>query len=291
LILILLQSCNKEDKRADEEIVKLQQYLEQMGYTDLEPTNSGLYFVVLQPAEGVSPVRSDYININFTGRLVDGTIFDTSDRALAVANNIERDNKIYGPHKFLLETMSIMGFREGLMMMKEGEIARIIIPSHLAFGRNQIGLISPYSTLIYDVELIDVINDPIEHEKKLIETYLQENGIETEPENSGLYYIESQAGSGNQPALDSKVALHYQGALIDGRVFDRSETGIAWTLDLNFASNYIPGFIEGIRKMRIGTKARFIIPSDIGFGPTGSSEGMIPPYSTLVFDVEVVNIY
>ncbi len=291
LFLLLLASCNKEDERVEEEKIKLQQYLEQMGYTDLEPTGSGLYYVVLQPSEGESPVRSDYVNINFTGRLVDGTVFDTSDRTLAAANNIVREDKLYGPYKFLLETMSIAGLREGLMMMKEGEIARIIIPSHLAFGQSSVGIISPYSTLIYDVELLDVIKDPLEHEEKLLEAYLLENGIDVEAETSGLYYIETEEGTGNLPGPENKVALYYQGSLIDGRMFDRSETGKTWTLDLNFSANYIPGFVEGVKKMRIGTKARLIIPSEIGFGPSGSAEGIVPPYSTLIFDVEVANIF
>jgi FKBP-type peptidyl-prolyl cis-trans isomerase len=287
-MLILSPSCNKEDERMEQENIKLLEYLEQMGYTSVEPTSSGLYFVVLEASEGISPVRTDYVNINFTGRLVDGTIFDTSDRSLAIANNIERD-KLYGPFKFLLETMTIAGFREGLLMMKEGEIARIIIPSNLAFGQSSVGIIPPYSTLIYDVELLDVIKDPAEHEQKLLEAYLHEHGIDIEPEASGLYYIENQAGTGSLPTTENKVVLHFQGSLVDGRVFDKSEPGKAITLDLATAS-YVPGFIEGIKKMRSGSKARFIVPSKIGFGPTGSAEGIIPPYTTLVFEVEVLYI-
>jgi FKBP-type peptidyl-prolyl cis-trans isomerase FkpA len=289
LFLILSTSCNKEDERIEQEKVKLLQYLEQMGYSNVEPTASGLYYVLVQQSEGISPEKTDFVNINFTGRLVDGTIFDTSDRSLAIANNIERD-KLYGPFKFLLETMTIAGLREGLLMMREGEIARIIIPSNLAFGQSRVGSIPPYSTLIYDVELLDVIKDPAEHEQKLLDAYLLEHGIEVEPEASGLYYIESQAGTGSLPVSESKIVLHFQGTLVDGRVFDRSEPGKAITLDLASTSYVVPGFVEGIKKMRSGSKARFIVPSKIGFGASGSAEGIIPPYTTLIFDVEVLYI-
>jgi FKBP-type peptidyl-prolyl cis-trans isomerase FkpA len=288
-LLLLSPSCNKEDDGVEQENIKLLEYLEQMGYTAVEPTSSGLYFVSLRASEGTSPVRTDYVNINFTGRLIDGTVFETSDRALAIANNIEREDKLYGPFKFLLETMTLAGLREGLLMMKEGEIARLIMPSHLAFGQSRVGIIPSYSTLVYDVELLEVIKDPVEHEQRLLEAYLQEHGIEIEPEVSGLYYIENEAGSGSLPTTENKVVLHFQGSLIDGRVFDKSEPGKAITLDLSIQT-YVPGFMEGIKKMRSGSKARFIIPSKIGFGPSGSAEGIIPPYSTLIFDVEVLYI-
>ena len=287
---ILMVACNKEDDRIEEEQIKLREYLEQMGYSETEPTSSGLYYVVLQESEGPSPVRSDFVTINFTGRLIDGTVFDTSDREYAIANGVERDDKLYGPYKFLMENMTIAGMREGMTMMNEGEISRIIIPSNLAFGSSSVGIIPPFSTLIYDVELLEVINDPVEHEQTLLEAFLEENEVEVEPETSGLYYIEEEEGVGNLPQNNEVVTLHYKASLIDGRVFDQSESGNPLDINLVHSANYIPGFIEGIKKMRKDGKARLIIPSEIGYGSLGSYEGIVPPYSTLIFDVEIVNI-
>lgn len=291
---IIIQSCNKEDDRIEEEKVKLQEYLEANNYSGIEPTSSGLYYVVLTESDGASPQISDYVKIKFTGSLVDGTVFETSDSTLAVSEGIVREDKLYGPAKFSLENIGIPGLREGLMLMNEGGESKIIIPSNLAFGGTDYGIIPPYSTLIYDVELLDVISDPEEHEQQLLNSYIEENeytGIE--PTSSGLYYIEQEAGTGDLPGDNDIVRVHYVGSLIDGRIFDqsKSESESGSPLVINMSStNVIPGFIEGVSKMRENGKARIIVPWNLGYGPNGSSDGIIPPYSTLVFDLEIVDI-
>ena len=293
VILLLLgifvfSACEKEDKRIKEEQKKLQQYLEEKGYSGIEPTSSGLYYVVLKEGEGSGPERSDFVNIEFVASLVDGTVFETSDYELAVSWGIDREDKLYGPAKFRLENLGIQGLREGIMIMKEGSISRIIIPSNLAFGSVDYGIIPPYSTLIYDVELLDVISDPVEHEQNLLNQYLEDNGITVSPE-SGLYYIERDAGTGDLPDGDATVTLHYKGYLLDGRLFGESTSSNPFILSMS-DTNIIPGFIEGVKKMRKDGKATFIIPWDSGYGADGSSEGIIPPYSTLVFEVEIISI-
>ena len=287
--MILFNTCKKEDRRIEEEQEKLQQYLEQKGYTDIEPTSSGLYYVVLEEGEGTSPARSDFINIEYVASLVDGTVFETSNYELAVSSGISREDKLYGPAKFLLDNLGIQGLREGIMLMKEGGISSIIIPSNLAFGSIDYGIIPPYSSLIYNVDLLDVISDPIEHEQDLLNQYLEDNDIIVSPTESGLYYIETETGTGDLPGINASVTLHYKGYLLDGRLFSGTTNGNPFILSMS-ATNIIPGFLEGVEKMRKEGKARLIIPWDIGYGADGSSEGMIPPYSTLVFEVEIISI-
>ena len=294
IILLLLGifvfiACEKDDKRIEEEQEKLQQYLEEKGYSGIEPTSNGLYYVVLEEGEGAGPERSDFINIEFVASLVDGTVFETSNYTLAVSRGINREDKLYGPAKFRLENLGIQGLREGIMLMKEGGISRIIIPSNLAFGSTDYGIIPPYSTLIYDVELLDVISDPVEHEQNLLNQYIEDNDITVSPTESGLYYIDTETGTGDLPDGNASVTLHYKGYLLDGRLFDESTSGNPLVLSMS-ATNIIPGFIEGVKKMRKDGKARFIIPWDIGYGADGSAEGLIPPYSTLVFEVEIITI-
>lgn len=287
---IIMQSCDKEDDRIEEEKVKLQEYLEENNYSDIEPTSSGLYYIVVTESDGDSPQSSDFVNIRFTGSLVDGTVFETSDRDLAEREGIVREDKLYGPAKFSLENIGIAGLREGLMLMNEGGESKIIIPSNLAFGGTDYGIIPPYSTLIYDVELLDVISDPAEHEQQLLNAYIEENELTgIEPTSSGLYYIEQEAGTGDLPGEDDIVSVHYVGRLLDGRVFDQSESDNPLVVDMS-STNVIPGFIEGLSKMRENGKAMIIVPWDLGYGSDGSSEGIIPPYSTLVFDLEVIDI-
>jgi FKBP-type peptidyl-prolyl cis-trans isomerase len=103
---------------------------------------------------------------------------------------------------------------------------------------------------------------------------------------SGLQYEVLTAGKGAKPTIDSKVEVHYHGTLIDGTVFDssveRKET-ISFPL-----SGVIQGWQEGVQLMSKGAKYRFYIPHELGYG--GRPSGKIPPFSTLIFDVELFNI-
>ncbi|WP_298816237.1 FKBP-type peptidyl-prolyl cis-trans isomerase [Chloroflexus sp.] len=106
---------------------------------------------------------------------------------------------------------------------------------------------------------------------------------------SGLQYIEVQAGHGAQPQPGAVVAVHYRGMLADGSVFDSSyERGepIRFPLGVGMV---IPGWDEGIGLMRVGGKARLIIPPHLGYGVMGYPP-VIPPNATLTFDVELVEI-
>ncbi len=118
--------------------------------------------------------------------------------------------------------------------------------------------------------------------------YLIDNNITTEPQASGLYYIETLEGTGNAPTNGQQVAVHYTGKLLDGSVFDSSIGKLPFTFPLGYGY-VIAGWDEGIALMKKGGKATLIIPSSLGYGSSGSGS-TIPPYSNLVFDVELVDI-
>lgn len=125
-------------------------------------------------------------------------------------------------------------------------------------------------------------------EEEALQQYLIDNNITTEPQASGLYYIETLAGTGNAPLNGQQVAVHYTGKLLDGSVFDSSIGKLPFTFPLGYGY-VIAGWDEGIALMKKGGKATLIIPSSLGYGSSGSGS-TIPPYSTLVFDVELVEI-
>ena len=129
--------------------------------------------------------------------------------------------------------------------------------------------------------------DQAEEEMKLLNQYLADNQITAEPEASGLYYIETEAGTGLQPQQGDTVDVHYTGKLIDGTVFDTSVGGSPFSFALG-TGFVIPGWDEGIAYMKEGGKATLIIPSNLGYRSTGTSS--IPPYSTLIFDVELIDV-
>lgn len=103
---------------------------------------------------------------------------------------------------------------------------------------------------------------------------------------SGLQYEVLTMGKGPQPQATDKVKVHYHGTLIDGTVFDSSvERGEPAEFGLN---QVIKGWTEGLQLMPVGSKFRFYIPQELGYGERAT--GKIPPYSTLIFDVELLDI-
>lgn len=103
---------------------------------------------------------------------------------------------------------------------------------------------------------------------------------------SGLQYEVLSEGTGAKPEQNDTVRVNYEGTFIDGKVFDSSYSrGEPAEFPLN---GVIPGWTEGIQLMREGAKYRFFIPSDLGYGPQGA--GPIPPYSPLIFEVELISV-
>ena len=120
-------------------------------------------------------------------------------------------------------------------------------------------------------------------EKFLAENALREGVTTTE---SGLQYEVIKMGRGKKPAATDRVKVHYHGTLIDGTVFDSSvERGEPIVFGLN---QVIKGWTEGVQLMPIGSKFRFYIPEELGYG--AQNAGSIPPYSTLIFEVELLGI-
>lgn len=120
--------------------------------------------------------------------------------------------------------------------------------------------------------------------------FLEENqskeGVQTSA--TGLQYKILVEGDGPSPVATDEVTVHYEGRLIDGTVFDSSyERGQPATFPL---SGVIPGWTEGLQYLKVGGKAELYIPFDLGYGARQAPGGKIPPYSTLVFTVELLEI-
>ena len=119
--------------------------------------------------------------------------------------------------------------------------------------------------------------------------FLEENkkreGVVTLP--SGLQYEIINAGLGKKPTAADRVQCHYEGTLIDGTVFDSSiKRGQPAVFGV---SQVIAGWVEALQLMGEGAKWRLYIPYDMAYGANGAGE-MIPPYSALIFDVELIKV-
>ncbi len=106
---------------------------------------------------------------------------------------------------------------------------------------------------------------------------------------SGLRYKILQEGEGTKATKGATVSVHYKGQLLDGTVFDSSykrKQPIDFSIGVG---QVIPGWDEGIQLLKVGDKARFVIPSNLAYGESGAG-GVIPPNATLIFDVELMSV-
>ncbi len=147
------------------------------------------------------------------------------------------------------------------------------------------GFISIYMREQQDEKLSAEYGTEIEEGK----IFLKENSIRAGVlvTNSGLQYEVLTLGDGPKPVAEDKVRVHYSGTLIDGTKFDSS-------LDRGEPAEFavtgvIQGWIEGLQLMPVGSKYKFFIPYDLAYGPRGAG-ATIKPYSTLVFEIELLDI-
>ena len=129
----------------------------------------------------------------------------------------------------------------------------------------------------------------IANEKAAVEAELDKIAAGFEKTDSGLRYQILQKGTGAQPTKGATVSVHYKGQQTDGTVFDSSykrKEPIEFALG---TAQVIAGWDEGVALLSVGDKARFVIPSHLGYGAQGAG-GVIPPNANLIFDVELVAV-
>ena len=138
----------------------------------------------------------------------------------------------------------------------------------------------------YFMELEEKMNaENIEKGKAFLAENAKKEGIVTLP--SGLQYEVITEGNGKKPSATDRVKCHYEGTLIDGTLFDSSiKRGQPAVFGVN---QVIKGWVEALQLMSEGAKWRLFIPSELGYGAQQAGE-MIPPHSTLIFEVELIEV-
>jgi peptidyl-prolyl cis-trans isomerase A (cyclophilin A) len=129
----------------------------------------------------------------------------------------------------------------------------------------------------------------IQAEKDAAEAKMEQLAAGFDKTESGLRYKMIQKGSGKKAEVGRTVSVHYTGQLEDGKVFD-SSVPRKKPIDFPLGQGHvIEGWDEGIALLQVGDKARFVIPSHLGYGANGAG-GVIPPNATLIFDVELMDV-
>lgn len=238
---------------------------------DTVATESGLKYIIWKNGEegAVQAANDDKVSVHYAGRLSTGEPFD---------NSYDRGQPFQFP---LGQGRVIKGWDEGIAKLHVGDSATLIIPSDLGYGSADRPNIPANSTLIFDVELMDVT-------KRVMPTRYDVAGKEKQTTASGLEYIKVNESDGAQAEAGKTVSVHYSGYLLDGTMFDSSvERGQPISFPLG-QGRVIAGWEEGIALLKVGEKAQLTIPSNLAYGERAT--GPIPANSTLIFDVELVDV-
>lgn len=240
----------------------------------------------------------------------EGTIPKTGDILVLSLKILNEDNKLVDESAFyrmqLGKPMFKGDFYTALSLMQVGDSACFIIDAVGFFEKNRkrdlpvefsqgdpvyiyVRLKNILSSEDLESEKESTYHTDFEQEKNLLKSYIELTNTTVNPTATGLYYIEKKKGKGKRAEVGKTLVVHYTGTTIDGKIFDSSlQRGKPFSFVLG-RGQVIKGWDEGFQFMQEGGEARFIIPSDLAYGKAGYSN-LILPYSTLVFEVELIEV-
>ncbi len=280
------QARKHREKRAEENR-NIMAYLDE-NVSETDTTESGIYIIRHRKTGGKKIESGKVVMLSFKGSLLNGDVFQEMTPGFAYIPGEAPD------YPFKWDPV--------LKQMSSGDEATILLPSSQALGeRGMEGMIPPYSPLVLEIKIHDVLSKEDFQEKQLanegkkrseadrsMKDYLRTNRITQQPTESGLIYITVDEGTGPSPETGDTAMVHYKGYLLDGKVFDSSyDRGEPIQVVIG-QGGLIEGWLEAIPMMKEGEKAKIIVPWNLAYGKRQT--GPIPAYANLVFELELVEI-
>lgn len=246
-------------------------------------------------------------------------IQNESEKKVAIDNIMELKYMLKTENDLLIEETDLFRIRlkppshpggsieDGLSLMHVGDSALFIIDAEsyysLTKGIKLPANIKKGSKIKFYIKLNDIIDlnelesyrEKMYHrdqkqEQMLLEDYLDRTNTTIEPTNSGLYFIIMTKGTGVKPIPGQTVIVHYTGYFIDGNIFSTTyRSGEPFKFRFG-AGEVIQGWEEGIAKMEVGGKYKLVIPSHLAYDAEGKGSRILP-YSTLIFEIELLSAY
>lgn len=290
--LILLNSCKKEYESIQSiDDTKIKNYISSNNITDAveDPDKTGFYYQIKTQGTGELFKTTDSVLYSVSVKsLLNGTNYHTTSAISNLGTYVG-----YASTFSYVTTNGSVGIqlpslRKVLQALKPGGIARILLPSYLAFGKNGATLLNvpsneniEFTVTTYPEKSQRLLDD------RRIREFLQSKGLTaTKDPSTGVYYSVIQAGTGTEVIdLTSTLKAKYTGRTFDGTSFDSNTDGTFSTTLLEVISGW-----EVLTKFTKGAKVRLFIPSSEAYGTAGSSTGTIPPNACLDFDIEIVDV-
>ena len=264
-------------------------------YPGYKKSSDGFYYKLLAFDDSSKKTEvGDYITVDISYKTINDSLFFRGQRKLKLTKPEFEGSIDYC-----------------FAMLSKGDKAEFIINANNFFiytlQKNLPTFLKNHNEMKVDVEMLDVqsetdyenqkksflkwVEDFGQYEKEVLSQYIQQNKINIRPTSSGLYFISINPGKKSRVNPGDTVIVDYEGKFLDGKFFDSTKKrhesfqfvyGTEWQV--------IKGLEEAIGMMGEGEKAIVIVPSDMAFGTDGSSTGIIPPFTSLIFEVELVKI-
>ncbi len=264
-------------------------------YPGFSKDKKGIYYQLHKIGEStVKAQYNDYITADIEYRTLNDSLFFSGRRKLQLQNS------------------GIEGSIEDCFsMLSQGESASFIIASDVFFNQTlettSPDFLPPGSMMKIKLDIIEIqtqqqyekekeaflnwIEDFGDYEKVILQQFLREEKIPVQPTGTGLYHLKLREGNGKTVAKGDTITVNYEGRFLNGKFFDSTIRrkqpfqfvyGTEWQV--------VKGLEEAIGMMSEGEKSLFILPSGLAFGTEGSSTGIVPPFTSLLFEVEIISI-
>ena len=271
-------------------------------YKGYSQTDSGLYYKLQVIGDGKrKPSIGDFLQLIITYKTEKDSIFmdtySTNDIGMVILP---------------FNHSSFEGsFEEGLSTMNEGDSVSFIVDANNLFTRffkaklplflnlgsvvkMDVKLHKIMNTAEYEAELkrySSLIEDRDIEEQRKISLFIDTSKVSYTLLDNGMYYLPIKQGSGETSKRGDVVKMNYSGSFLNGKVFE-STYDRAQPMEYAYGEQgqVIKGLEKAISLMNEGSKAKFIIPSHLAYGEEGSSTGIIPPYTTVIYEIELLNL-
>jgi len=260
-----------------------------------KPAGYGMYYRLHKIGENPEKAKpGDYITVNLEYRTIKDSLFFAGTRKLKVSNPAD-EGSIDACFTLLAEedSASFILLAEDFFI----NTLRTNLPAFIPAG----------GSLKINVEMLDIqteaeyenekeaflswINDFGDYEKVILKQFIASEELPVKPLPSGIFYLNLRPGKGKKVEPGDTLIINYEGRFLHGKFFDSTIRrrqpfqfvyGTEWQV--------IKGLEEAIGMMHEGERSLFILPSELGFGSQGSSTGIIPPFTSLIFEVEILKV-
>jgi FKBP-type peptidyl-prolyl cis-trans isomerase FkpA len=287
-LTLIFTSCKKDYESIQSvDSQKISDYIAKNNLTGMvaDSAKTGYYYQIVTQGTGAFLKNTDSVLYNGEIKgMENGTVYSNS------SNNGNGNLSTYVGYTSQLNGVTIPAIREVMLKMRRGGVARILLPSYLAYGKNGSGNIPSNENIDLTITTYPEVTQA-ERDDKLIQQFIASKGLNMIKDPSGVYYSIAAVGAGTYPiTVNSTIETSYTGRLVDGTIFDaNTDASLLLSGTIKGWSLTLPG------KLQRDGKIRMLIPSGLAYG-TSSQAGSttypngIPSNAILDFDLQILSV-